>query len=362
MTTPSHDEDGHEHGESGHHGHDHAMEHEHAQRGGVLGFVEKVGLLHGHSHAVSTDDALESSEKGIRTVKLSLVLLAATAAFQVVIVTISGSVALLADTIHNFTDALTALPLWLAFILGRRAASRRYTYGYGRSEDVAGVIIVLIIFASALLAGYESVVKLRDPQGIDHVEWVMLAAIVGFIGNEAVAVMRIRVGQEIGSAALEADGQHARVDGLTSLAVLVGAIGVVAGAPIADPLIGLVITVAILFITKDAAVLIWHRLLDATDPELLETLEAAAQRLVEREPGAHGFTAGRLRWLGHRLQAEMILFVDEELPTRESHRIAEEMRHELFHSLPGLGSALVHVDPWSGSEGDAHSLTEHHRP
>ncbi|MGE0059231.1 MAG: cation diffusion facilitator family transporter [Dehalococcoidia bacterium] len=338
------------------------MEHEHAHRGGLLGFVEKVGLMHGHSHAVSTDDALESSEKGIRTVKLSLVLLAATAAFQIVIVVISGSVALLADTIHNFTDALTALPLWLAFILGRRAASRRYTYGYGRSEDVAGVIIVLIIFASAVLAGYESIVKLMDPHEIDHVEWVMLAAIVGFIGNEAVAVMRIRVGKEIGSAALEADGQHARVDGLTSLAVLVGAIGVVAGAPIADPLIGLVITVAILFITKDAAVLIWHRLLDATDPELLETLEAAAQRVVEREAGAHGVTGVRLRWLGHRLQAELMLLVDEELPTRESHRIAEEMRHELFHSMPGLGSALVHVDPWSAGGVDAHSMTEHHRP
>jgi cation diffusion facilitator family transporter len=353
-----HDEHAHGHGHG--HGHD-ATVHEHEHRGGLLGFVEKVGLLHGHSHAVSTDNALESSEKGIRIVKVSLVLLAATAVFQIVIVAISGSVALLADTIHNFTDALTALPLWLAFILGRRAASRRYTYGFGRTEDLAGIFIVAVIFLSALLAGYESIVKLLDPQDIDYAGLVMGAAVIGFIGNETVATMRIRVGREIGSAALEADGQHARVDGLTSLAVLVGAIGVVLGAPIADPLIGLVITVAILFITKDAAVLIWHRLLDATDPVLLETMEQAAQRVVDREAGAQGFTAMRLRWLGHRLQVEMVLLVDADLPTRESHRIAEEMRHELFHSLPGLGSALIHVDPWSAEGPDAHSLTEHHR-
>ncbi len=135
-------------------------------------------------------------------------------------VLISGSVALLADTIHNFSDALTAVPLWIAFALGRRAASRRYTYGYGRAEDVAGVVIVGMIFFSALVAAYESYQKIVNPQPLSNLGWVMVAAVVGFLGNEAVAIFRIRIGREIGSAALIADGQHARVDGITSLAVL----------------------------------------------------------------------------------------------------------------------------------------------
>jgi cation diffusion facilitator family transporter len=356
----AHDNPAHGHGDVGHaehHAHDDGHEHD---EGGFRRLVSRLGLAHGHNHGVAADDQLESSEKGIRTVKISLAMLGATAAFQIVVVIISGSVALLADTIHNFTDALTALPLWLAFAMSRRPASRRYTHGYGRAEDIAGVFIVLIIFASALLAGYESIVKLQDPTPLDNIEWVMVAAVIGFIGNEAVAHLRIRTGEEIGSAALVADGQHARVDGLTSLAVLAGAIGVLLGAPIADPIVGALITVAILFITKDAALMIWHRLLDATEPELLHRLEDAVQGVIDREPGARGYSEPRLRWVGHRLQAELILTVDGSMPTSESHRIAEEVRHELFHSLEGLGSALVHIDPWSEDGADAHEATNHH--
>ena len=166
-----------------------------------------IPFLHGHSHgATNVDAALEGSERGLWALKVSLLVLGLTAAFQLIIVFVSGSAGLLADTIHNASDALTAIPLGIAFVLGRRAATRRYTYGYGRVEDVAGVIIVGMIFLSALVAAYESVQKFLHLQPLHNLGWVMAAAIVGFCGNEAVAVLRIRVGRQIGSAALIADG------------------------------------------------------------------------------------------------------------------------------------------------------------
>ena len=205
-------------------------------------------LPHAHDPGDSVDEALATGAAGIRCVKLSFVALGITAAFQLAIVAVSNSTALFADTVHNFSDALTAVPLWIAFTLARRSSSRRYPYGYGRAEDLAGLFIVVMIGLSAAIAGWESVRKLRDPVEIDAVGWVVVAAIVGFLGNEAVALYRIRVGRRIGSAALEADGLHARTDGLTSLAVLAGAIGSLAGFPLVDPIVGLVITGAILIV------------------------------------------------------------------------------------------------------------------
>jgi cation diffusion facilitator family transporter len=269
-------------------------------------------------------------------------------------------VALFADTIHNVTDAMTALPLWLAFSLSKRPASRRYTYGLGRVEDLAGVFIVLVILVSALVTGYESVRRMMDPRDLDNVGWVMAAAVIGFLGNELVAVLRIRTGQEIGSAALIADGQHARVDGLTSLAVLGGAIGVLAGAPIADPIVGAVITVAILFILKDTVVAIAHRLLDAVDPELVHLLEQTAAGSIEGREGVHSTGNLRVRWVGHRLLTELSLTVDETLSTRQSHDYAEEVRHALFHASPQVATVIVHVEPDGSNGDDPHSLTAHH--
>jgi cation diffusion facilitator family transporter len=336
--------------------HEHG-EHEHEPRSGWMTAIP--GWLRPHSHATadSVDLQLESSSRGIWALKVSLLGLLATALFQVVIVVISGSVALLADTIHNFSDALTAVPLWIAFVLGRRAATTRYTYGYGRAEDLAGVFIVLMIAASAGLAGWQSVQRLLDPQPIANLGWVMAAAVVGFAGNELVATFRIRVGREIGSAALIADGYHARADGFTSLAVLLGAVGVLLGFPIADPLVGLGITVAIGFVLKDAALGMWHRLMDAADPGVVDGLrrEAAA---VE---GVQDVDDVRVRWLGHRLEADLRIVVDEDLPTRESHRLAEEVRHRLFHAQPKLASIIVHVDPCGHSGDDLHGGTAHHR-
>jgi cation diffusion facilitator family transporter len=361
-----HDHDDHDH-DHGHDDHDHDHGHDdhdhdddgHDHSGGRFGWLrELLPFGHGHSHATEAkiDSALEGSERGIWAVKVSLVALGLTALFQVIIVLVSGSVALLADTIHNFSDALTAVPLWFAFILSRRAATRRYTYGFGRAEDIAGVAIVFMILLSAILAGYESYQKFIDPQPISNVAWVIVAAIVGFMGNEAVASFRIRIGREIGSAALIADGQHARIDGFTSLAVLVGAIGSIFGFTLIDPLIGLLITVVILVIVRDTAVSMWHRLMDAVDPAEVARIESSASKVA----GVQAVQEVRARWVGHALSTELHIVVDEDLSTRESHLIAEEVRHALFHVQPRLALVTIHVDPCGHGGEDHHVATAHH--
>ncbi len=353
-THPHHSDHNHSH----HDDHDHEHEHDHSHAHGRFGWlVEAIPFLHSHSHAeVNVDRALESSARGIWALKISLIGLGLTALFQLVIVLLSGSVGLLADTIHNFSDALTAVPLWIAFALARRPANRRYTYGYGRAEDVAGVIIVLMIFISSLVAGYESYLKFLHPAPLNYVWWVAAAAIIGFIGNEGVAIFRIRIGREIGSAALVADGQHARADGLTSLAVLIGAIGSLLGFPLADPIIGLLITIAILFIVKDTAITMWRRLMDAVDPKMIDRVEKIAMTV----PGAVDVHDVRMRWVGHKLYTDLHITVDEDLSTRESHLIAEHVRHKLFDAQPRLASVTVHVDPCGHNGEDPHALMAHH--
>jgi cation diffusion facilitator family transporter len=354
----SHNNHDHDHSHDEHdHDHDHG-EHDHKHAPGWLGIIqEAIPFLHGHSHAeANVDAALESNARGIWALKISLLGLGATALFQVIIALISGSTGLLADTIHNFSDAFTAVPLWIAFVLARRAANRRYTYGYGRAEDIAGVVIVLMIFASALLSGYESIVKILHPQPLQHVWWVLVAALIGFLGNEGVAIFRIRVGREIGSAALVADGQHARIDGLTSLAVLLGVFGSLLGYPLVDPLVGLLITVAILFIVKDTAVTIWRRLMDGVDPQIVDGVE----RVASQVSGVRQVRGTRVRWLGHALQADLQILIDENLSLQQSHMIIEEVRHALFHAQPRLTSIRVQPIPWNADGREAPSLTAHH--
>jgi cation diffusion facilitator family transporter len=302
-------------------------------------------LPHSHNSADATDEALEASREGVRALKISLVALAVTAALQLVVVAVSGSVALLADTVHNFSDALTAVPLLVAFVLGRRAASRRYTYGYGRAEDLAGVFIVAMIALSAVVAGVESVRRLLDPQPITSLGWVMAAGVIGFAGNELVAIYRIRVGRRIGSAALVADGLHARTDGLTSLAVVAGAAGVAAGYPLADPLVGLVITAAILVVLKGAATEVWRRLMDGVDPQIVD----AAEAVLAAQPGIRGVDRVRLRWIGHRLIADADLRVDAHLSMVQGHDLAHAAHAALLADVPRLVEATVHVGPPTGT-------------
>jgi len=296
---------------------------------------------HSHDYADAVDDALASSAQGIRAVKVSLVVLGLTAVFQLIVVGFSGSVALAADTIHNFSDALTAIPLWIAFVLGRRAASKRYTYGLGRAEDLAGLFVLVMIALSALLAGYESVRRLIHPTPIDNLGWVAAAGVIGFLGNELVALYRIRVGRQIGSAALVADGLHARTDGFTSLAVVFGALGVWLGFPLADPIIGLVITAALLMVLRTAARDVFARLLDGVDPGLV----ASAERTLAAEPGVIGVPRVRMRWIGHRLHADAELDVDPGMSLRQAHELAHHAEHSLSHAVPRLSSAVIHAYP-----------------
>nr|WP_308252123.1 cation diffusion facilitator family transporter [Pseudonocardia sp. KRD291] len=324
--------------------------------GGLRGWLGSIFRPHSHDAADSVDSALEASADGIRAVKISLVALLATSIAQAAVVVLTGSVALLADTIHNFSDALTAVPLWIAFVLGRRVASRRYTYGYGRAEDLAGVFIVVMIALSAVVAGYESILRLLSPQPVTNIGILIAAGLIGFAGNELVALYRIRVGRRIGSAALVADGLHARTDGFTSLAVVIGALGVLAGFPLADPIIGLLITVAILVVLKCAALDIYRRLMDAVDPALVDTAEASLRAV----PGVVAVEELRLRWIGHRIRAETGITVDANLGVVAAHDIATTAEHTLLHEVPKLVAATVHVSPRETTGLDHHAVLAHH--
>jgi cation diffusion facilitator family transporter len=306
-----------------HHEHDHG--HDHA---------------HGHTHGV-VDPTIATTDQGIWAIKWSFLILAATAALQLVVVYLSDSVALLADTIHNIADAGTAIPLWVAFVLARRKPTQTFTYGYGRVEDFAGLAIVLIILLSALVAGYEAIGRLFHPHPVMHLGWLAAAGAIGFLGNEAVAVFRIRVGHQIHSAALIADGYHARTDGLTSLAVVVGAFGVWIGYALADPIIGLIITAAILGIVWQSARAVLTRMLDGVEHATIGELRHAAQHAR----GVVSVERIRARWLGHRLYAEMTLAVDPALSLADARKVAEDAKEHARGHLPALESLHVELVP-----------------
>lgn len=342
-TTSAHS--GHEHGR-GHQepgGHEHG-EHEHPT-GSVFSRArhalgELVGA-HSHDTADQVDQTLEANADGRRALLISLVVLAVTAAIQAGVVLLSGSIALLGDTLHNVADALTALPLLVAFRLARRPPTKRLTYGYGRAEDLGGLGVVLMIALSSALAAYEALNRLSHPREVTHLPVVAAAALVGFAGNELVARYRIQVGRRIGSAALVADGLHARTDGFTSLAVLLGAAGVALGWQQADPVVGLVITVAILGVLRSALRQVGARLMDAVDPALVDQATAAVISVT----GIQQVRELRIRWIGHTLRAEVDATVSSELTLTEAHELAHHAEEHLLARVPRLIAASVHVSP-----------------
>jgi cation diffusion facilitator family transporter len=308
---------------------------------------------HGHEHDHA---ALEGSAAGMRAVRISLAALGVTACAQLGIVALSGSVALLGDALHNAADALTAVPLGVAFMLGRRRPNRRYTYGYGRAEDLAGIVVVLVIALSSAVAVVTAAQRLLHPRPVTHLAAVAVAAALGFAGNEFVARYRIRTGRRIGSASLVADGLHARTDGFTSLAVLLGAGGVALGWRQSDPVVGLAITVPILGVGWQAGRQVLGRLMDSVDPALTETAETTLRAV----PGVLGTGQVRLRWIGHRLRAECDIQVDPWSTAVAAHGVCVAAEHALMHAMPRLVAAAVHADPYPAEGADHHAVLAGH--
>lgn len=325
------------------HGHSHTHSEEHSQE-------------HKHTHG-AVDPSILTTSRGLWVVKWSFIGLMITATLQIIVFLMSGSIALLADTIHNFGDASTAIPLAIAFYVARRKPSKCFSYGFGRVEDLAGVIIVLLIFFSAAVAGYESVNRFFNPQPVEHLQALAVAAILGFIGNEIVAQFRMKVGKEIGSAALIADGYHARVDGFASLAVLIGAAGIWLGYPIVDPLIGILITITILKIVLDSGKMVFTRLLDGVEPEVIDNVKIVAESVE----GVCGVTDLRVRWIGHKLHAEINASVAPSLSVGEGHEIANAIREKLLENFSYLSGTIIHVDPLTASGECCHCGSENIR-
>ncbi|MER7555941.1 cation diffusion facilitator family transporter [Nocardioides sp. NPDC126508] len=334
------DEHGRGHGHGHGHGHDHGHPHN-SRWARVRHAVSDVFGAHSHDAADQVDEALEADVRGRRALWISLAVLALTAALQAVVVTLTGSVALLGDTLHNVADALTAVPLLVAFWLARRPANDRFTYGYGRAEDLAGLFVVAMIALSSILAGWEAIDRLFHPREVQHVWAIAAAGVVGFLGNEIVARYRIRVGRQIGSAALVADGLHARTDGFTSLAVVLGAAGVAVGMPWADPLIGLLIAIAILGVLRSALKQVGARLMDAVTPEDVRR----AREAVGTVDGVLEVRSLRLRWIGHTLHADGDITVSADLPVSAGHDIAHHAEEHLLEALPRLTSVVLHISP-----------------
>jgi cation diffusion facilitator family transporter len=322
-------------------GQGHSHEHGASRWSRLSHALSEVFGAHSHDAADQVDEALEADADGRRALLISLAVLALTAAIQAVVVVFSGSIALLGDTLHNVADALTAVPLLIAFRLARRPATSRYTYGYGRAEDLGGLFVIAMITLSSALAAYEAIDRLIHPRTVTHLWAVAGAGIVGFIGNEVVARYRIRVGRRIGSAALVADGLHARTDGFTSLAVLLGAGGVALGWRLADPIVGLLITVAILGVLRSAVQQVGARLMDAVDPGLVEQARAAVSSVT----GVGTIRELRIRWIGHTLRAEVDVTVDPALTVVEAHDLAHHAERHLLADVRRLTAATVHTSP-----------------
>jgi cation diffusion facilitator family transporter len=337
----------HEHATHTHDHEEHTHDHDHDEH-------NHDEHAHGHEHG-KVDADLYGNRAGLRAVQISTAGMFLVAAIQFAIAWIGGSAGLFADALHNFGDVFTTIALWIAFVISNRAANQRYTYGYYRAEDLAGIFIVLVIIASAIASAVESIQKLTSGNIPTQIYLSMAAALIGVAGNELLAQYKISVGKRINSVSLIADGNHSRIDGLTSLAAFIGLIGVKLGFPKADPIAGIVITIVIVTVVFSTSRGVLQRLLDAVDPHVVPSIVTTATAV----PGVEEVTDVRARWVGHTLHVVMNIEVDAELTLSKAHAIAEEVRHRLFHDVRGISEVVVHTDPSSAS-GDHHQEMAHH--
>lgn len=282
--------------------------------------------------ARTRDDAKDRREAN-RAVGVSAVGLTASGLIELLLALLTGSVGLLGDAIHNLSDVSTSAVVFLGFRLSRRPASERYPYGMERAEDLAGIGIAIVIWASAAFAGAESIRKLVEHGHTTDVALGIVGAVIGIVGNQVVARYKLIVGRRIGSATLVADARHSWLDALSSAGALVGLIAVALGQPWGDPVAGLAITAFICHVGYEVTSDVVRRLADGVDPEVIHAAEAAAGTV----PGVVHAHA-RARWTGRTLRVEIEGWVDPDLTARESDALGRQVADALARRLPEAGS------------------------
>lgn len=296
--------------------------------------------VHGHSHLPGNTMAA-STQEGLRVVAIATAGMLLVAGVEFAIFSISQSAGLLSDALHNLGDVLTTAALWVAFLIARRPPTKRFTYGFSRAEDLAGAFIALVITVSAGAAAFESYRRLVTHAMPTQIGLGIAAALFGFVGNEVLAEYKIRAGRRLHSAPLVADGQHSRADGLTSLAAAVGLALTFLGWHEADPIAGLLISVAILYILIDVGREVLHRLLDAVDPAIVDEVREHALSVS----GVREVEDIRARWAGRQLYVALNLGADATMTLAEAHAIAERVRQEVLAHVAGAAMVDIHVDP-----------------
>jgi cation diffusion facilitator family transporter len=308
-----------------------------------------------HAHPASLTGA-EGTREGLRAIRLAAIALGASAGIRLTIAAMSGSVGLLAAGLDDLGDVLTTIALSVAFVASRRAADRRYTFGYQRFEDLSGVLVVAVIWASVAFATYEAITKLAGDHEVTRIGIAMGAAALGLLANGFAGVYKIRVGRRISSEPLVADGKHALADGLSSIAALGGLIAVRAGYPAADPIAAFVVVLAIVAVAVDATRRVLARLLDAVDPTIVGRIEHSAKHTA----GVASLGRVQARWAGRSLYVTITVAADGHLSLDETHTIAENVAHAILHDVPGVAQVDVHVDPWEPHGDQAHARTAKH--
>ncbi len=285
--------------------------------------------------------------RAMRAIAVSSIGLLFTSTLELAVVVFSGSVALLADGLHNLGDVFTTVGVYFGFRTSRRAPTRRYPYGYGRAEDLAGILIVAAIWGSAVLAGLQSFEKLLSGRGTSHLTLGMLAAVIGIVGNQLVARYKMRVGRAIKSAPLIVDARHSRLDAIASFGALIGLIGVALGFRQADPIAGFAITALIVHIGIDATRDVVSRLMDVHDDELAGEVASIARAI----PGVRGLGDLRVRWLGRQAEVRLVIHVPPTMPMTEAHELAHRVQDRLRTQLPDTREITVEPAPAREGEG-----------
>lgn len=299
---------------------------------GLWHSVKHAIVPHSHDHAHMISDSADAYRIAMRAAWISLAGMAVTAALQIVIVAISGSVGLFADTIHNLGHLVTTIPLIIALRLARRAPSKSFTFGLRRAEDLVGLFIGLVIAASAGMIFVDVIDAMRHPRDMTNIGWVLAAAIIGALGNELVAQYRIRAGRKVGSAALIAEGQHARADALTSLAVVIGAVGAMFGHGRIDAIVGLFIGVMVVGVLVSSMKSVVSRLLDGVDPHLIDT----ATHVASDQQGILRVSGVRARWLGHELVMDVLAELESGVSVEKLRHMQTELSERMKSKIPRL--------------------------